>query len=76
MFSYMCWIFPKNRVVNDLFGVRSGLGLGVLTFDWSQISFIGSPLMVPWWAQVHVMAGFVCFYWVSERKYISRRIIY
>ncbi|QRW03697.1 OPT oligopeptide transporter protein [Ceratobasidium sp. AG-Ba] len=47
-----------------LFGVSSGLGMGVLTFDWSQISFIGSPLMVPWWAEVHVMLGFVLFYWI------------
>lgn len=64
MFSYMCWILPNNIVVNQLFGVRSGLGLGILTFDWSQISFIGSPLMIPWWAQFHVMVGFIAFFWV------------
>ncbi|KIJ34648.1 hypothetical protein M422DRAFT_61375 [Sphaerobolus stellatus SS14] len=66
MFSYICWIAPNNVVVNQLFGVHSGLGLGILTFDWSQISFIGSPLMVPWWAQIHVMVGFVLFYWVWD----------
>ena len=38
--------------------------MGFITFDWSQISFIGSPLMVPWWAQVHVFAGFVVMYWL------------
>ena len=65
MFSYVCWIAPNNVVINQLFGVRSGLGLGILTFDWSQISFIGSPLMVPWWAQVHVITGFILFYWAS-----------
>jgi hypothetical protein len=38
--------------------------MSVLTFDWNQITWIGSPLMVPWWAQVHVMFGFVLFYWI------------
>ena len=53
-----------NLVVNQLFGTVTGLGMGVITFDWSQISNIGSPLMVPWWAQVHVFAGFVVMYWL------------
>lgn len=45
MFSFVCWAVPNNVPVNQLFGVRSGLGLSVLTFDWTQISWIGSPLM-------------------------------
>ncbi|KAG8748166.1 hypothetical protein FRC10_008899 [Ceratobasidium sp. 414] len=63
-FSYICWFRPRDIKLNQLFGVSSGLGMGVLTFDWSQISYIGSPLMVPWWAEVHVMIGFVLFYWI------------
>lgn len=42
----------------------TGLGMGLFTFDWSQIIYIGSPLMVPWWAQVNAIFGFVCFYWI------------
>jgi OPT family oligopeptide transporter len=38
--------------------------MGVITFDWTQISWIGSPLMVPWWAQLHTFASFVIFYWI------------
>lgn len=38
--------------------------MGVLTFDWAQISFMGTPMLVPWWASVQVFAGFVLFYWV------------
>lgn len=57
-------VFQGNVKVNQMFGVFSGLGMGLLTFDWSQISYIGSPLMVPWWAEVHVMIGFVLFYWI------------
>lgn len=54
----------EDVALNQLFGVSSGLGMGVLTFDWSMVSYIGSPLMVPWWAEVHVMIGFVLFYWI------------
>ncbi|OCF31915.1 OPT family small oligopeptide transporter [Kwoniella heveanensis BCC8398] len=63
-FSYACWIAPKNRVVNQLFGVSTGLGMGILTFDWSQITWIGSPLTAPWWAEVNIGVGFVLFFWI------------
>ncbi|KAE9400695.1 OPT superfamily oligopeptide transporter [Gymnopus androsaceus JB14] len=64
IFSFVCWAAPNNVVVNQLFGVYSGMGMSVLTFDWTEISWIGSPLMVPWWAQVHIFGGFVAFFWV------------
>ncbi|TEB38095.1 OPT superfamily oligopeptide transporter [Coprinellus micaceus] len=64
IFSFICWAVPNNVKVNQLFGVKTGLGMSVLTFDWTQISWIGSPLMVPWWAEVHIFAGFVLFYWI------------
>lgn len=54
--------------------------MGIVTFDWSQISWIGSPLMVPWWAEVQIFVGksnmhlvplhayqslgFVSFFWI------------
>ncbi|GAA5905611.1 uncharacterized protein JCM6883_005386 [Sporobolomyces salmoneus] len=62
-FSWVCWIAPNN-VVNQLFGVSSGLGMGLLTFDWSQIAYIGSPLVVPWWAEVNVFCGFAVAFWI------------
>ncbi|KAJ7736920.1 OPT oligopeptide transporter protein-domain-containing protein [Mycena metata] len=64
VFSFVCWAAPNNVPVNQLFGVSSGLGMSVLTFDWTEVSWIGSPLMVPWWAEVHVFLGFVTFYWI------------
>lgn len=65
MFSWVCWIWPNNVPVNQLFGVSSGLGFSVLTFDWTQIAWIGSPLIFPWWAEVHVFVGFVLFFWIA-----------
>lgn len=47
VFNWVCWIAPNNVVVNQLFGYSSGLGMGFLTFDWTMISYIGSPLVVP-----------------------------
>ncbi|KAF5355190.1 hypothetical protein D9756_005674 [Leucocoprinus leucothites] len=64
VFSFVCWAAPDNVPVNQLFGVHSGMGMSFLTFDWTQISWIGSPLMVPWWAEVHIFLGFVVFYWI------------
>ncbi|KAI5478852.1 proton-dependent oligopeptide transporter, POT family [Pseudohyphozyma bogoriensis] len=63
-FSFICWAVPNNAVVNQLFGVSSGLGMSMITFDWSQISYIGSPLVVPWWAEVNIFVGFVITFWI------------
>ncbi|KAF5380630.1 hypothetical protein D9615_004759 [Tricholomella constricta] len=60
VFSFVCWAAPENIPVNQIFGVHSGLGFSVLTFDWTQISWIG----IPWWAEVHIFLGFVMFYWI------------
>ncbi|KIY66407.1 OPT superfamily oligopeptide transporter [Cylindrobasidium torrendii FP15055 ss-10] len=60
---YVCWIAPNNAKVNQLFGYKSGLGFSILTFDWNQIAYIGSPLATPWWAEANVAAGFLIFYW-------------
>ena len=42
MFSYICWAAPTNVPVNQMFGVRTRMGMGkhvgVLTFDISWIS--------------------------------------
>ncbi|KAI5990633.1 OPT oligopeptide transporter protein-domain-containing protein, partial [Pisolithus albus] len=64
VFSWICWIVPNNVPVNQLFGVSSGLGMSILTFDWAQIAWIGSPLMFPWWVEVHMFIGFVLFFWI------------
>ena len=64
MFSWICWLAPNNVPVNQVFGLASGLGMSVLTFDWTVISWVGSPFMFPWWAEVHIFAGFVLFYWI------------
>jgi hypothetical protein len=51
-------------VTNQLFGVINGLGMSVITLDWSQILYVGSPLTVPWWAQANAIVSFVVLYWI------------
>ncbi|KAK3626797.1 hypothetical protein LTR56_019615 [Elasticomyces elasticus] len=62
-FTWICWIAPKNVVVNQLFGFQTGLGLSPITFDWSQVAYNTNPLLSPSWAAVNVFAGFAFFYW-------------
>jgi len=64
MFNWVCWIVPNNVVVNALFGVNSGLGMSMLTFDWGMISFIGSPLVTPWWSQMNTGVAFLLMFWL------------
>ena len=63
-FNVVTWIAPKNVVLASLFGVSSGLGLFPVTFDWAQISYIGSPLMTPFWAAANVVTGLVVVMWI------------
>ncbi|KAF8263223.1 OPT oligopeptide transporter protein-domain-containing protein, partial [Lactarius quietus] len=47
-----------------MFGVTHGLGMGVLTFDWGQITaFSGSPLQSPWWAAANNGIAILFFAW-------------
>ncbi|TFY77272.1 hypothetical protein EWM64_g6741 [Hericium alpestre] len=63
-FSWVTWIRPENTTISQLFGYVHGLGMSVVTFDWSQIAYIGSPLATPWWAEANIFAGFVIFFWI------------
>ncbi|EKG16222.1 Oligopeptide transporter OPT superfamily [Macrophomina phaseolina MS6] len=71
-FTIVCWIAPKNPVVNQIFGMKSGIGLFPLTLDWSQIAYISSPLVAPPWAIFNVLASLVFWiYLVSPALYYS-----
>ncbi|CAF0901657.1 unnamed protein product [Adineta ricciae] len=62
-FSLFCMIFPHNVIISQITGAN-GLGLGTLALDWnSLVSFLGSPIAVPLWAQINIMVGFVLLVW-------------
>ncbi|BFG32054.1 hypothetical protein CerSpe_183280 [Prunus speciosa] len=57
--SWICWIFPKNVLAQQLGSGLYGLGIGAVGLDWSTISsYLGSPLASPWFATANVAAGF------------------
>ncbi|KAK0391235.1 hypothetical protein NLU13_0736 [Sarocladium strictum] len=63
-FNVLTWFAPRNVVIANLFGVSSGLGLFPVTFDWAQITYIGSPLLVPFWAAMNVIGGLAIVMWI------------
>ncbi|KAJ7194594.1 OPT oligopeptide transporter [Mycena pura] len=72
VFTWICWIAPTNTTVNALFGANTGLGMSILTFDWSMISFIGSPMVTPWWSEMNTIASvIICFWFVLPIMYFT-----
>ncbi|CAN6480655.1 unnamed protein product [Victoria cruziana] len=58
--SWLCWIFPRTILYQQLGSGLYGLGIGAIGIDWSTISsYLGSPLASPWFATANVAAGFV-----------------
>lgn len=58
-FSWICWIFPRSVLTQQLGSGLHGLGIGALGFDWASVSsYLGSPLASPWFATANVAAGF------------------
>lgn len=75
--SWICWIFPKSVLAQQLGSGLYGLGIGALGLDWSTISsYLGSPLASPWFATANVASGFLLvvyvltplFYWLNVYK--------
>jgi OPT oligopeptide transporter protein len=64
-FAVITWMFPTNILLNQLFGMTSGMSLLPITFDWAQIAgFIGSPLHTPWSTARNVLIGLIFWQWM------------
>ncbi|CEJ86992.1 Putative Sexual differentiation process protein isp4 [[Torrubiella] hemipterigena] len=75
-FNVITWFAPKSVVLANLFGVTSGLGLFPMTFDWAQITYVGSPLLVPFWAAVNVMGGLSIVMWILAPLCYYTNVLY
>ncbi|CAF0847942.1 unnamed protein product [Adineta ricciae] len=63
LFSWICMLKPDSIIISQLTGIN-GLGIGSLELDWNAwVSFLGSPIIVPFWAQVNILIGFVVLAW-------------
>ncbi|KAJ0025334.1 hypothetical protein Pint_08531 [Pistacia integerrima] len=57
--SWVCWVFPNSTLAQQLGSGMHGLGLGAFSLDWSVMdSYLGSPLITPFFAIVNVFVGF------------------
>lgn len=64
-FAFVTWIWPRNGVVNQICGMRTGMGLPPITFDWAQIAgFLGSPLAIPWTTAWNYLIGYCLITWI------------
>ena len=63
-FNWVCWIAPNNTVVNQIFGIKSGLGIIPITFDWTQITqaMSVSPLATPFWVAANTYGSVFIFF--------------
>jgi len=63
--SWICWVFPKSVLAQQLGSGLYGLGMGSIGIDWSTISsYLGSPLASPWFAVANIGVGFVFFVYI------------
>ncbi|KAF4592495.1 OPT oligopeptide transporter [Ophiocordyceps camponoti-floridani] len=75
-FNVITWFAPRNVIVANLFGVSSGLGLFPVTLDWAQITYVGSPLLVPFWAAMNVIGGLVIVMWITAPLLYYTNVLY
>ncbi|KZF21186.1 OPT family small oligopeptide transporter [Xylona heveae TC161] len=75
-FNVITWFAPKSPVIANLFGVASGLGLFPITFDWSQIAYIGSPLLTPFWAALNVVGGLVIVMYIMAPIFYYTNVMF
>lgn len=63
--SWMCWAFSKSVTAQQIGSGMRGLGLGAVTLDWTAIaSFLGSPLVSPFFAIMNVFAGYALIIYI------------
>ncbi|CAN6678868.1 unnamed protein product [Malus baccata var. baccata] len=63
--SWICWIYPKSIRAQQIGSGFRGLGVGAFTLDWSVISsYLGSPLISPFFAIVNITVGYIIIMYV------------
>ncbi|KAJ7232442.1 OPT oligopeptide transporter protein-domain-containing protein [Mycena haematopus] len=61
--GFLWFLLDFPSLTNIIARYFHGMGMSVITFDWNQITYIGSPLATPWWAEANIFGGFVFFFW-------------
>ncbi|KAI4374820.1 hypothetical protein MLD38_012769 [Melastoma candidum] len=65
--SIACLIWKKSITAQQIGSGVKGLGIGSFGLDWSTIaSFLGTPLAVPGFAIINILAGFVFIVYILQ----------
>ena len=71
-FSWLTWISPNNFNLDVVTGFNGGLGLNPIpTFDWNVVSYLISPLVLPFYVSMNVFAGMVLSFFVILAIYYT-----
>ncbi|XP_019175060.1 PREDICTED: oligopeptide transporter 2-like [Ipomoea nil] len=63
--SLLCLLYPKSVLVQQIGSGMKGLGILSFTFDWSVVaSYLGSPMVTPFFAIANVFVGYVAVVYV------------
>lgn len=65
--AFLCWVAPQNATANFIGAGFGGMGFMNLSFDWSNVGYLGSMgsmFLTPFWTQVIVFAAFVVNCWI------------
>ncbi|KAJ8478115.1 hypothetical protein OPV22_021842 [Ensete ventricosum] len=63
--SFVCWIWKDSITAHQIGSGFNGLGIGSFALDWITISsYMGSPLALPAFVVINIMAGFILILYV------------
>ncbi|XP_061373719.1 oligopeptide transporter 5-like [Gastrolobium bilobum] len=63
--SFVCLVWKNSITAQQIGSGMKGLGLGSFGLDWNTVAgFLGSPLAVPGFAIINILAGFVFYIYV------------
>jgi len=63
--SWLCWFNNSNVTLSQIASGPRGLGFLSFPLDWNVLtSYLGSPLVTPFWATANIFAGFVIITWI------------
>ncbi|KAI8867405.1 OPT superfamily oligopeptide transporter [Ramicandelaber brevisporus] len=65
LFSILCMFDRDSILYAQLSSGQFGLGLLNITLDWTSVaSYMGSPIVTPFWATCNLLVGFIIVMWI------------
>ncbi|WOK95239.1 oligopeptide transporter 5-like [Canna indica] len=63
--SFICWIWKKSIVAQQIGSGSKGMGVGSIGIDWAVVtSWLGSPMAAPPFVLLNILAGFIMLVYI------------